>query len=506
MKQIKLLLTSVIIISLMLAGCTDDEPALEISAVSIEGSTLTFVEGLTYDLSTLLKISGADAAQAVMTYTTGDASIASVSGSELTAVKIGATMLTASEATAKLSTTVNVSVIANLVDVTGVTLDQSEAALKIGETVQLVATIAPEDASEKRVTWSVDYPATAKTNVDVPSDIATVTNEGLVKAISAGTVVVTATSIDGEFTASSTITVSNIAVETIVIDPDPVTININETKQISTTVTPANATDQTITWSVEMVDSPDVANYLEISSDGLLKAIARCDECAFIAKATSADGKVSSQIDVTINYVPVTNIFIDPCNLFSVHKGYTKQLVYTVLPENASDKTINWKINHEGGDDLCGLSSINFDDYATIDANGMITAIDQYFNDCSYDLTVEATSADLTDPVIVPFDVTIPVSSLQILNAVGADAGESMSRSGCSSYQFGVSVSPRAPSDNTVTWSVDNEDTLTIDETGLITFKSLTIGHSSTTKITVTANDGSGATDSIDIIVNYSGC
>ncbi|MBP3795147.1 MAG: Ig-like domain-containing protein, partial [Bacteroidales bacterium] len=40
------------------------------------------------------------------------------------------------------------------VAVTGVTLDKTEVALNIGETVTLTATVAPDDATDKTVTWA----------------------------------------------------------------------------------------------------------------------------------------------------------------------------------------------------------------------------------------------------------------------------------------------------------------------------------------------------------------
>lgn len=514
MKQLKTLLTSVLLATVIVFGCTEDEPEVDITDIKFDGEKVTVTEGFTVDLDTVLTVSGADADQAQISFTSGDATIVSVDGFILTAVKAGNTTLTATEANSELTATVNVEVVAKEVDVTGVSLNQTEADLKVGDELQLTATIAPEDATEKGIIWSVAFPSGSKSAEDSPSAIATVSDQGLVKAVSAGDVVVTAKTKDGEFTASASISVTNIAVTQITISPESATVNVNETVQLTATIIPDNATIKDVTWSVDFdaeagrtqIASPTVDYYLEISQDGLLKAKERCDECAFIARATSKDGEVSTFINVSINYVKVESITLAPSSLFTIHKGSTKQMEYVVMPENATDPTITWKISNTMSQGDCGLSSINYDDYAMVDAQGLITAVSPFNNDCNDNLIVEAHHSDLLSPASTEFDVTIPVESLTILTAAGGPAGESINRGGCSSYQFGVSVSPGSPYDDSVSWSVDNEDTFTIDQTGLITFKSLSNGHSSTTKVTVTANDGSGASDSIDVIVNFNGC
>ncbi|MDR1373159.1 MAG: Ig-like domain-containing protein [Dysgonamonadaceae bacterium] len=83
------------------------------------------------------------------------------------------------------------------VAVTGVTLDQETASIKRElTTVQLTAIVAPVDASNQTVEWSSSDDA-----------IATVNGRGVVTGVSAGEATITATTVDGSFTASATITV-----------------------------------------------------------------------------------------------------------------------------------------------------------------------------------------------------------------------------------------------------------------------------------------------------------
>ena len=90
------------------------------------------------------------------------------------------------------------------VNVTGITLSQTEAAMTVGgETLTLTATVAPDDATDKTVTWTSSDPT-----------VATVAN-GVVTAVAAGTATITATATNGtddttdDKTATCTITVTD---------------------------------------------------------------------------------------------------------------------------------------------------------------------------------------------------------------------------------------------------------------------------------------------------------
>lgn len=81
------------------------------------------------------------------------------------------------------------------VSVTGVSLDRKSAELEVGGTLALTKTIEPANATNQNVTWS-------SSNVEV----ATVEN-GTVKAVAAGTALITVTTEDGGKTATCTVTV-----------------------------------------------------------------------------------------------------------------------------------------------------------------------------------------------------------------------------------------------------------------------------------------------------------
>ncbi|MFQ8984917.1 MAG: Ig domain-containing protein, partial [Evtepia sp.] len=83
------------------------------------------------------------------------------------------------------------------VPVTGVTLSQTELSLTEGGTAQLTATVLPETATNRNVTWSSNAPG-----------VATVNSSGKVTAVSAGTATITVTTADGGKTATCEVTVT----------------------------------------------------------------------------------------------------------------------------------------------------------------------------------------------------------------------------------------------------------------------------------------------------------
>lgn len=84
-----------------------------------------------------------------------------------------------------------------IIDVTGVTVSPTTATLDIGETQQLTPTVAPTNATNKNVSYSLSQ-----------TGIVTVSSTGLITAVAEGSVTVTVTTADGSFTATCAVTVN----------------------------------------------------------------------------------------------------------------------------------------------------------------------------------------------------------------------------------------------------------------------------------------------------------
>lgn len=241
----------------------------------------------------------------------------------------------------------------DLVFAESISLDKTSASVAIGESVQLTATVLPEDAFDKDVAW-----------FSSDEDVATVSDDGLVTAISKGNATITATTLDGTFlSASCEITVTSPYVEYIFINEEDFELKAGESKQLSVTILPESAKNKEVTWK-----SSDTS-IATVSNKGLVKAIAAGDA---VITATTKDGtNLSATINVKVSTIPVESITLN-YNTYSVDLSLTKtfRLYATVLPSNASNKTLSWNSSDTN------VATVNKDGLVTVKKEGfaIITA------------------------------------------------------------------------------------------------------------------------------------
>lgn len=206
------------------------EPSIE-----LDETDASVVVGMTMQLTAT--VTGLDDTD--VTWSSSDESIATVDATGLvTGINAGTATIIA-KASNGLEASCKVTVVTNIVDATTITLNVTEASLEEGETLQLTATVTPTDATDKTLTW---------TSSD--ESVATVDPTGLVTAIHAGTAVITAT------TSNGLEAICEVTVVAKVIEPTDITLNFTnakilegETVQLTATVAPADATDQSVVWS-----------------------------------------------------------------------------------------------------------------------------------------------------------------------------------------------------------------------------------------------------------------
>ena len=121
-------------------------------------------------------------------------------GANGSTVKIRATSKDNSSVYAEKSVTVTYKIAS--VSVTGVSLSKSVLSLAVGESETLVATVAPERATDRSVTWESSN-----------KNVATVNQNGTVKAVAAGSAVIGVRTNDGGFTARCNLTVAAVVKE-----------------------------------------------------------------------------------------------------------------------------------------------------------------------------------------------------------------------------------------------------------------------------------------------------
>lgn len=169
--------------------------------------------------------------------------------------------------------------------VSAINLNQTTASVVEEGTVQLSATVLPDNAENKTLEWSSDNAA-----------VATVNPQGLVTAVKAGTAKITAAATDGsgvKSTCTVEVTAKAIPVTKIDLQYTSYKLKVGETLSNPATVKPDDATNKVVAYSS---DKTDVAS---VDDKGLITAKA-AGTAKIKATATDGSGVVSAECEVTV--------------------------------------------------------------------------------------------------------------------------------------------------------------------------------------------------------------
>ena len=206
----------------------------------------------------------------------------------------------------------------------GVTLNKTELSLFVDASETLTATVAPEDASDRDVTWESD-----------DDTIATVTPDGTVTAVAPGQTIITATTSDRNRTATCTVTVTQ-PVSSITLDKTELPLFAGNSDTLNATIAPDNASKKDLTWTS---DRSDIATVTE-NSDGTVTVNAKAPGEATITAAATDGSNVKAACKVTVTRA-VSAITLEPTEL-SLFAGDSTPLKVTVAPEDATNKILTW--------------------------------------------------------------------------------------------------------------------------------------------------------------------
>ena len=180
----------------------------DVTGVKLNKNTTTIKVGGTETLTATVE--PANATNKAVTWSSDNISVATVDANGLvTAVAEGSATITVTTEDGSKTASCTVTVTTATVPVTGVTLDPTSLTLDVNQTAPLTATITPSDATNQNVTWTSDNPS-----------VATVSG-GVVTAVAPGEATITATTADGGFAATCTVTVNKPVLPPQPSDPAP---------------------------------------------------------------------------------------------------------------------------------------------------------------------------------------------------------------------------------------------------------------------------------------------
>jgi uncharacterized protein YjdB len=324
-----------------------------------------------------------------------------------------------------------------VIPVTSVQLDKSQVELQVNETYVFKVTYLPATADKPVYEWSSGN-----------SEVATVSGQGEVTAISVGEAVikVTATSLGKTLTASCTVKVLPISVSGITLNKTSLELLPGAEETLTYTITPETATNKEVEWSSL---NPEVATV----ENGLVKAISVGETTI---EVSTKDGQMKAACSVKVNPIAVTGIELSK-TLLELLVGAEETLTYTIEPETASDKEVDWE-------------SLD-PDIATVE-NGTVKGVspgETTIEVSSKDGQAKTTCTVKVNPVAVT-GITLDQSEVELING--------------SSIQLNATITPENATDQKVNWSSSNSSVASVSQ-GRVT--ALSVGE---TIITATSSDG----------------
>ena len=337
------------------------------------------------------------------------------------------------------------------IGVTSVTLDKTDLTLDVNGTAKLNATVKPDDATTKTVTWKSDN-----------EGVAIVDNNGNVTAKAAGTATITAT-VDGK-SVSCKVTVNGqttVPVASVELNQTTLELIAGKEATLTATVKPDDATNKTVTWSSNNETVATVDNNGKVTAKAAGEAI---------ITAKVGDKQATCNVKVTAAEVAVESVTLDQSSLELI-AGKEATLTATVKPDNATNRTVAWESNATN--------------VATVDNNGKVTAkaegtaiITAKAGDKTATCTVTVTKADVkVTQITISGKNTLNVNDVATLTA---------------------DVQPGDATNKTVVWTSENPDVVKV-ENGKVT--ALMPGQA---VIKATAQDGSNVVGTFTIKVSVS--
>ena len=409
---------------------------VKVTGVEISKSELSVVETKSKTLSA--DIFPVGASNQNLTWSSSDESIVKVDkNGKVTGVKAGTAYITVKAGNGRFSDTCKVTV-RRIIYRQKVKLNKTTLTLNDGKTYELTATVLPENATSKSVTWSSSNTKVVK-----------VDSEGEVTAVDPGTAYIYCKAKDSGITAKCKVTVKAVKATSISFSSASTTVEYSKTKTLKPTFKPSNTTDKSLTWTSS---NPKVVS---VDKNGKIKGL-QAGKSAVIT-ATTKTGKLTAKITVKVNPVSVSSISLNRTSQ-NLSKGGTFTLTATIKPSNATNKTLTW---------ISSDPSV-----AKVDKNGKVTALK------NGTATITCKSANGKTAKCTVTVRKISVSDIQLdKRSVLVDVG--------ASFNIIATITPGNATNKTVKWTTSDSSVAKVSSSGKVTAVAVGV-----CQITATTADG----------------
>ncbi|MBQ4208485.1 MAG: Ig-like domain-containing protein [Clostridia bacterium] len=321
----------------------------------------------------------------------------------------------------------------------GVRLNTAEMNLQIGKTQKLTATVIPEYARNKNVSWATSN-----------SSVATVDQNGNVRGVGPGTCEIVVETEEGARRAHCIVHVT-VPVTGVTLTPQTASVYTTKTLKLSATVSPANATNKQLVWTS---DKPTVAS---VSSAGVVTGVG--SGSAIITVKTVDGGYHASCVISVFKKVEVTGISISATSR-SLYVGNTFQLKANVEPTTATFPQITWKSDNPA--------------VATVDQFGLVRAV-------GVGTTYISAASDDNPFIVKKCKITSGIQATGVtLNATSVELYETATK------MLVPTITPANATNKKVIWSSSDPSVASVNVDGVVTAVS-----QGTAVITCTTQDSS---------------
>ena len=350
------------------------------------------------------------------------------------------------------------------VKVSRITLSASTGlTLTKGQTQKLTATVAPANATNQTVAWSTS-----------DKNVATVSENGLVTAKSAGTATITCTAQDGSNVKATCKVTVTVPVSGIQLSQTSAALTVGDTLTLTKTIYPSDATNQAVTWTSSAVSVASVDSNGKITAKTAGSAVITCKSVSDNSVVGICNVTVKAKVQ-TPTEIKVSTISLNKTTA-SVTKGKTLQLTATVTPTNATNKVVTWRTSDKN--------------VAMVSENGLVTA------KSAGTATITCTAKDGSN-VKATCKITVKNPVVKVTKVTLNKTTATLAPK--ETLTLKATVTPTNATNKAVTWKSSNTKIATVSSSGKVTAKA-----AGTVTITCRAKDGSGkkATCKITVYTN----
>ena len=309
---------------------------IPVSGIKLNKSILNMLVGSSEILTQTINPS--NATNKNVTWSSSDASVATVENGKITAKKVGTAIITVTASGYRATCTVKV---IDSIELKAISINKSNITIKEKTTEKLSITYNPSNATNKKITWKSS-----------DENVVKVDSSGNITAISAGTATITAVSQDGGKTATCKVTVEAISkkVTSVSLDKKEVKVISGAKATLTVTINPSYAENKNVTWvssdeTIATVENgtiialkPGTTEIKVISEDGNKEAI--CKVIVVTPPLETFTFGAESQT-IYVNSEMMINPIIEPSNAIIENPIWTSSNESVASVENGIVKALS---------------------------------------------------------------------------------------------------------------------------------------------------------------------